>query len=308
MPHPMNTAPTGTAARRPATWIPLAPTVAVLLAIAFGLCGGYLDLGLILLRKYCWDEEGYLRTARDFPWTVPLGHALLLVGPGLLVGCINLPRRKLVTLRVAAWLFATLAIWAALLRLPLYAACSLLLAVGIGRLIGDAVVVRGLSPRPVAICRGGPADRARSPGGALVRLGRRPRTSRGGRIAGGADRRPERRADRLGYGALLQPRPLRLLPGYDAQPVAVGTERRQVRLRPGACPLDVSLRIPASSPASGLSGSILSGTSGWIRPIRPWRSTWRRGAIRPPGSRRIPTTAPTRPAWNAGSPISRIIR
>ena len=46
-----------------------------------------------------------------------------------------------------AWLFASLSIWGALLRAPLNGACSLLLAVGLGRVIGGAVAARGLAPR-----------------------------------------------------------------------------------------------------------------------------------------------------------------
>ena len=40
----------------------------------------------------------------------------------------------------------------------------------------------------------------------------------------------------------------------------------------------------ASSPASGRSSSIPSGSSRSTPRIRPWPSTWPRGAIRPPGS------------------------
>jgi arylsulfatase A-like enzyme len=143
----MDTASSETAARRPPSRVPLSPTAAVLLAIALGLCGGYLDLGVIVFKKYGLNEEGYFRTARDFPWTVPAGHAVLLMVVGLMVATINVPRRKLVSLRAGAWLFATLATWAALLRLPLYGACSLVLAVGLGRLIGTVVAARGLHPR-----------------------------------------------------------------------------------------------------------------------------------------------------------------
>ncbi len=135
--------------------IPLSPMGAVLLAIAFGLCGGYLDLGIIIFKKCCLNEEGYFRTARDFPWTVPTGHAVLLLIPGLLVAVINLPRRRLISLRLGAWLFATMAIWAALLRLPLYGACSLILAFGLGKFIGDAVANRGLQPRRLRYVLGG---------------------------------------------------------------------------------------------------------------------------------------------------------
>src|SRR3954447_13721643 len=105
--------------------VPLSPTAAVLLAISFGLCGGYLDLSFMLFRKFCWDQEEFIRSGRDFPWTVPVAHAVLLLIPGAAVAAVNRLRPRFVSMRAASWLFAVLAIWAALLRLPLYGACSL---------------------------------------------------------------------------------------------------------------------------------------------------------------------------------------
>ena len=129
--------------------IPLSPTAAVLLAISFGLCGGYLDLGLIVFKKLCRNPEGSFRSPRDFPWTVPAGHAVLLVIPGVVVAAVNRLRPRALSLGVGSWLFATLAIWSALLRMPLYGACSLLLAAGLGRPISGAVAARGLGSRPM---------------------------------------------------------------------------------------------------------------------------------------------------------------
>ena len=51
----------------------------------------------------------------------------------------NRLRPRPVSPRLVLWLFATLAIWAALLRLPLYAAGTLFLAAGLGRAVRDAV-------------------------------------------------------------------------------------------------------------------------------------------------------------------------
>ncbi len=45
--------------------------------------------GIIVFKKYCWNSEGHFRNARDFPWTVPLGHAVLMVVPGVLLAAIN---------------------------------------------------------------------------------------------------------------------------------------------------------------------------------------------------------------------------
>ena len=120
----------------------LSPKAAVLLAIAFGLCGGYLDLSLILVRKTFWRETLSLHNGRDFAWTIPLSLAILMLIPAFLIATLNWLRPRLISVRGASWLFATLTIWAALLRLPLYGACSLLLAAGLGRTVGNAVAAR----------------------------------------------------------------------------------------------------------------------------------------------------------------------
>ena len=145
----MESTPTKTAARRQPGRVPLSPMGAVLMAIVFGLCGGYLDLGVIVFKKVCLNPEGSFRCARDFPWTVPLSHAILLIIPGVAVGAVNRLWSKLVSLKVAAWLFATLAIWSALLRMPVYGACSLVMSAGLARPISNTVVARGLYLRPV---------------------------------------------------------------------------------------------------------------------------------------------------------------
>jgi arylsulfatase A-like enzyme len=118
----------------------------VLLAIAFGLCAGYLDVGILVFKKYCWNSEGYFRNASDFPWTVPLGHAFLMLFPGVVVGLLSRRWPRLISLRLASWFFATLSIWMALLRMPMYGSCSLLLALGLGRAIADMVAAYGERP------------------------------------------------------------------------------------------------------------------------------------------------------------------
>ncbi len=96
---PMESTPTKTAARRPPGPVPLSPMGAVLLAVLFGLCGGYLDLGVIVFKKICLNPERSFRCARDFPWTVPVSHAVLLMIPGVVVGAVNRLRPKLVLAR-----------------------------------------------------------------------------------------------------------------------------------------------------------------------------------------------------------------
>ena len=124
----MDEIPPETAVGRSPNQFSLSPIATLLLATSFGLCGGYLDLGFMLFKKYFWNPDGYIGSARDFPWSVPAGHAVLLVIPGLAVAATNGVRPGFVSLRVGAWLFATLSIWGGLLRMPLITAqCSLTL-------------------------------------------------------------------------------------------------------------------------------------------------------------------------------------
>ena len=129
----MDTTPPGAGTVRPPSRTALSPTAAVLLAISIGLCGGYIDLLVMFFVKSFWDEEGYFRTGRDFLWTVPVGHVVPLIFAAALLAVGR--RRRVLSLGTGSWLFATLAIWAVLFRLPLYGVASLLLAAGLGRLI-----------------------------------------------------------------------------------------------------------------------------------------------------------------------------
>ena len=125
----------------------LSPMSTVVLAIALGLCGGYLDLVAMLYKKYFVNDPSYFWSGSDFPWSVPVVHALLLGIAGVVLVVASSVLRRPITPRVGAWLFATLAIWAALLRLPLYGDCTLLLAAGLARPISAAVVTYGRRPR-----------------------------------------------------------------------------------------------------------------------------------------------------------------
>jgi arylsulfatase A-like enzyme len=152
---PAGTPPPRRAGRRLPSRVPLSPKAAVLLAISFGICGGYLDVLFMLFRKFCWDQEGFVRTGRDFPWTVPVAHALLLAIPGAAIAAANWLRPRLVSLRAGSWILAVLAIWAALLRLPLYGACTLLLAAGLARPLSAAVARRAWHARTVCFTLSG---------------------------------------------------------------------------------------------------------------------------------------------------------
>ena len=71
----MTSAPLKTPAAHPPGKASFSFLALLSLAFAFGLCGGYLDLVIIVLKKLFVNEEGYYRNAADFPWTVPLSHA-----------------------------------------------------------------------------------------------------------------------------------------------------------------------------------------------------------------------------------------
>ncbi|WP_210420434.1 sulfatase [Aquisphaera giovannonii] len=105
----------------------------ILPSMALGLCGGFLEVGLIVLRKYSWNESSSFEAGSDFAWTVPLVHmgTLSLVGLAIAIAGRILPGR--ISPRAASWLVVTLALWLALLRLPLYGAATFLLAAGLAR-------------------------------------------------------------------------------------------------------------------------------------------------------------------------------
>ena len=196
---------TGVAARQRA----VSPISVILLAISCGLLGGYLDLVFIVSKKFLWNGLKNYANAEDFPWTVPAGHVALLLIPAALLAVVNGLRPKPVSMRAATWLFTTLAIWAALLRLPLYGVCTLLLAAGLGRLINRGIVAHFQRPRQASVTLGGLL-------GLLIVLavfssGRRAlaRTSRDGQPAGSAFEGAQRAAHCVGHRPSFQPERIR---------------------------------------------------------------------------------------------------
>ena len=76
------------------------PMAALLLPIACGLAGGYLDLAIIVLRKYFWNGLKHYANAHDFPWIVIITsdhdesfgeHGLFLHGASLYLDEIAVP-------------------------------------------------------------------------------------------------------------------------------------------------------------------------------------------------------------------------
>ena len=118
-----------------------------MLAISCGLAGGYLDVAIIVLKRNFWNGPKNYGNGSDFPWSVPIGHAVLLLIPGLLLATVCWVRPRPMSLRAGTFVFATLAIWSALLRLPFYSVASLLLASGLGWRISGRVVAFYHHPR-----------------------------------------------------------------------------------------------------------------------------------------------------------------
>jgi arylsulfatase A-like enzyme len=144
---PMDINPCELGTRDKPSRILLSPIDTVLLAVALGLCGGYLDLIALTFKKYYINELRYFWSGSDFPWSIPVVHTVMLAIAGVLTTAVNWVRPgPLMTVRAGAWLFATIAIWLAVLRLPFYGICSFLLAAGLARQISAAVACCGRQP------------------------------------------------------------------------------------------------------------------------------------------------------------------
>ena len=117
----------------------LSPAFALLLAGCFGLLGGYLDLGMIHLKRDVFHSTLYYEQGRHFRWVVPVANLAVMLIPWLVICLVNRLRPGLISLRSACLVFASLAIWGPLLRAPFYGLASLVGAVGAGRLIGRLV-------------------------------------------------------------------------------------------------------------------------------------------------------------------------
>jgi arylsulfatase A-like enzyme len=111
------------------------PWGVLVLAAWFGLVGGALDLGMILVRRDLFHSSLYYEQGKNFRWVVPVANLAVMMVLGLLVAAMSRLRPAAISARAAAWSFATLAIWGPLLRLPLYGAATVLLAIGAARAV-----------------------------------------------------------------------------------------------------------------------------------------------------------------------------
>ena len=252
---------------------------------------------MMIFRKLYWSDLRYFGSGRDFVWSIPVVHVVLLLIPGVLLAAISRIRTRLVSLAVGSWLLATLAIWAALLRAPLYGASTLLLAAGVARLLSGLMAA------------------------SIVRHQRQWKRGLVGLLA----MLVVMASCSSGWHALGEHRVLANLPApppgalnvvlivwdtvrasslslhdypRDTTPNLVRWAKKGVRFSwPWRRPPGRTPRIAASSPASGLTSSILSGTSTLTHLFPRLRSSWPRGVTRPPGSPRTLTVPVARPGW-----------
>ena len=201
--------------------IPLSPASAILLAISFGLCAGYLDLVLMLCKKLYLQDEWIIRFGRDFPWTVPVAHAVLLLIPGMVLAVLSGVRPRLCSLRGVVAVRDTRD-----LECPVEVAALWCLHLFSSDWAGPVDRRRSREPWLVtargAIQPGRALRTAGCDGGFLVGPAGDRGTPHGRRIAATALRGPQRRAHRLGHSPRLRPERIRLSAQHHSQSRAVG--------------------------------------------------------------------------------------
>jgi arylsulfatase A-like enzyme len=124
----------------------------LLLAAAFGLAAGFLELVGLVLTKHLLHTTEYYKQGSFFPWALPVANLAILMVPGLFVAGLNWLRPGLFPLRGAAWLLTTLALWGFILNMPMAGWAGLLLAAGLGRPIGRIILsLLSRSPRRIRL-------------------------------------------------------------------------------------------------------------------------------------------------------------
>ncbi len=108
----------------------------VLIAVAWSLWGGFLDLLAIYIKKNFLYHLPFYHRAPGFIWRIPLASAVVLIG-------ITAPVVVLLSIRPAVrgrfwagWWCSAVAVLAALSRLPIHSIAATLLAIGVGYRVG----------------------------------------------------------------------------------------------------------------------------------------------------------------------------
>ena len=107
------------------------PTGAMLLVAAWiGLVAGFLDLGILVVRKRFIDIDFY-RMGDDFAWLIPLGVTILVLVPAILFALFATIARRPVHVGVAVGLLSFVGILDFTARLPISLWASMLLSAGL---------------------------------------------------------------------------------------------------------------------------------------------------------------------------------
>jgi arylsulfatase A-like enzyme len=108
----------------------IGPATIWLLAVWIGLAAGFLDLGLMVVKKRLIDGDFY-RLGEHFGWIIPAGVVVVVLLPGTVLALITWLRRRTVRLGVAVPLLAFVGFLDVSARLPLELWASLLLSGGL---------------------------------------------------------------------------------------------------------------------------------------------------------------------------------
>ncbi len=108
----------------------LTPATVLLVAVWIGLCAGFLDLGLLLIRKRLIENDA-IRLGEGFPWIVPAGVMVLVLLPGLVLALVALLRRGRGSLGWAVGLLSFVGWLDLSAKLPLEFLSSVLLSAGL---------------------------------------------------------------------------------------------------------------------------------------------------------------------------------
>jgi arylsulfatase A-like enzyme len=123
-------------------------TVTILVLAAWiGLTAGFLDLGLMVIRRRVIEGDFY-RLGGDFAWIIPSGVTVLVLAPAIVLSLIACMRGGTASLRAAVGLLSFVGFFDVSARLPLDLWASLLLCGGLA-----AQLARLAGRRPLAFLR-----------------------------------------------------------------------------------------------------------------------------------------------------------
>jgi arylsulfatase A-like enzyme len=107
-----------------------APATILLVAAWIGLTAGFLDLGLMVLKKRMTDD-GFYRLGDDFPWAIPTTVGVLVLLPGMALALVAGLRRRALPLGAVVGPLSFVGFLDVCARLPLELWASLLLSGGL---------------------------------------------------------------------------------------------------------------------------------------------------------------------------------